>query len=126
MSETPLLKIAPPRIMFDKKTIISPRIFAMNSSYFNHVLFNTTSVQCQIWTAMSFIELGGVPALIGSGKASFSWLSRAHTHKQNVVVTHASYMCCSIFHLVLSSDFREGGGGGGQTLGWGRLCNNMV
>lgn len=40
-----------------QKTIISPRIFAMNSSYFNHVLFNTTSVQCQIWTAMSFIEL---------------------------------------------------------------------
>lgn len=37
--------------------IFSPRIFAMNSSYFNHVLFNTTSVQCQIWTAMSFIAL---------------------------------------------------------------------
>lgn len=66
------------------------------------------------WRCVSYLSFvcDGVPALIGSGKASFSWLSRAHTHKQNVVVTHASYMCCSIFHLVPSSDFREGGGGG--------------
>lgn len=41
---------------------------------------------------------------------SILWLtlSRTHAHKQNVVVTHASSMCCIIFHLVLSNEFSWG------------------